>query len=145
MNEAEPTSIERALAVALDAHRGAVDKAGKPYILHVIRVMSRMTTDDERLVAILHDVVEDSHHTIEELRAMGFPPPVIAAVEKLTKPDGADYSAYISQLRDDPLACAVKLADLEDNMDIRRLDDPTEKDLARLRKYRAAWASLQSS
>ncbi len=145
MTDLEPTLLDRALALALDAHQGALDKAGKPYILHVLRVMSRMTTDEERLVAILHDVVEDSHHTIEELRATGFPAPVVAAVEKLTKPEGADYMAYVRALRDDPLARALKLADLEDNMDIRRIAEPTEMDLARLQKYRAAWASLQSS
>ena len=144
MEEKRPLSIfDRAIAMAAHAHAGQVDKAGQPYLLHVLRVMSHMTTDDERIVAILHDVVEDSDYTIEDVRAEQFPEEVVAAVALLTKPDSADYEKYVAAVSGNPLARAVKLADLEDNMDVRRITHPTDKDLARLLKYRRAWAFLR--
>ena len=140
---AAPSPIDRALALAVDVHTGVLDKAGEPYILHVLRVMARMSSEDERVVAILHDVVEDSDRTIDDLHRLGFSPAVVAAVQQLTKPPGADYQRYVAGVRGNPLARAVKLADLEDNMDVRRIADPTDKDLERLRKYRVAWAMLR--
>ena len=142
--ESRPLSlVDLALGLALAVHGGWQDKAGQPYILHVLRVMARMPTEQSRLVAILHDVVEDSAITTDDLLERGFPPAVVAAVGLLTKAEGTDYLDYIREVKSDPLATAVKVADLEDNMDIRRLSSPTEADVQRILKYRAAWSILQ--
>jgi (p)ppGpp synthase/HD superfamily hydrolase len=136
-------TVEDALALAVEAHRGQRDKAGQPYILHPLRVMMRLETDAERTVALLHDVVEDTPWTLERLRAAGYPEPVLSALDALTRRDGETYEAFIERLRPDTLARRVKLADLEDNMDVRRLAAVTPKDAERLARYRAAWARLR--
>ncbi|MFP2904880.1 HD domain-containing protein [Pyxidicoccus sp. 3LFB2] len=136
-------SLEDALALAVQAHHGQRDKAGQPYILHPLRVMMRLETDAERTVALLHDVVEDTPWTLERLRAAGYPEDVLAALDALTRRDGETYEAFVERLRPDALARRVKLADLEDNMDVRRLTQVTPKDAERLARYRAAWARLR--
>lgn len=135
--------IEDALELALKAHRGQVDKAGMPYILHPLRLMLKMTTDEARIVALLHDIVEDSPYTLDDLRQMGYADTILEAVDCLTKRADEDYMVAMQRVRHNPVARQVKLADLEDNMDIRRLSTLTEKDAERLRRYRAAWAFLQ--
>ena len=136
-------TLEDAIALAVEAHRGQRDKAGQSYILHPLRVMMRLETDEERTVAILHDVVEDTPWTLERLRAAGYPEAVLSALDALTRRDGETYEAFIERLRPDALARRVKLADLEDNMDVRRLASVTPKDTERLARYRAAWARLR--
>ncbi len=136
-------TLEDALALAVEAHRGQHDKAGQPYILHPLRVMMRLETDAERTVALLHDVVEDTPWTLERLRAAGYPEAVLSALDALTRRDGETYEAFVERLRPDALARRVKLADLEDNMDVRRLTAVTPKDAERLARYRAAWARLR--
>ncbi|WP_434387685.1 GTP pyrophosphokinase [Melittangium boletus] len=138
-------TLEDALALALEAHRGQRDKAGQVYLLHPLRVMLRLETETERMVALLHDVVEDSAFTLEDLRARGYPAPVLEALALLTRREGESYEAFIQRLRPHPLARRVKLADLEDNMDVRRLPAVTDKDAARLARYRAAWQSLRDA
>ncbi|MFY0573505.1 HD domain-containing protein [Cystobacter fuscus] len=138
-------TLEDALELAVRAHRGQLDKAGQPYILHPLRVMARLDTETERVVALLHDVVEDTPYTLERLRELGYGEDVLGALERLTKAEGEDYAAFIERVRPHPLARRVKLADLEDNMDVRRLPAVTAKDAERLARYRAAWARLKDT
>ena len=138
-------TLEDALELAVRAHRGQRDKAGQPYILHPLRVMARLDTETERMVALLHDVVEDTPYTLERLRELGYGEDVLGALERLTKAEGEDYAAFIERVRPHPLARRVKLADLEDNMDVRRLPAVTAKDAERLARYRAAWARLKDT
>lgn len=136
------STLERAIAIALTAHAGQVDKVGAPYILHPLRLMLRVSTTDEQIVAVLHDVVEDSTVTLADLRNEGFSPVIIAALDCLTHRAEVDYAAYVAHLSENPLARRVKLADLADNMDIRRLDTLDPKALARLERYHQAWVFL---
>lgn len=136
-------TLEDAIALAVEAHRGQRDKAGQTYILHPLRVMMRLETDTERMVAILHDVVEDTPWTLERLRGLGYPEEVLSALDCLTKREGETYEAFIERVLPHPLARRVKRADLEDNMDVRRLLAVTPRDAERLARYRAAWARLQ--
>lgn len=135
--------LERALGIALEAHAGQKSKDGLPYILHPLRLMVKMQTDEERIAAVLHDVVEDSAVTLEALRAAGFSGPVLEAVRLLTHEEGIGYEEYVERLRANPMARKIKLADLEDNSDIRRLSGIEEKDAERLRKYHRAWQILR--
>ena len=134
--------LERAVAIALDAHRGQRDKAGQAYILHPLRVMARVEGDAARLAALLHDVVEDSAWTLEQLRAEGFPEAVVAAVDALTRRQGEAYEAFIRRAAAHPVARAVKRADVEDNLDVRRLRRVTAQDAERLERYRRALLAL---
>ena len=134
--------LEDAIQLAVQRHRGQKDKAGAPYILHPLRVMARMATDVERMVAVLHDVVEDTGTTLDDLHQLGFPAAAISAVERLTRRAGEPYEAFIARIKPDPLARRVKLADLEDNMDLRRLSVVGERDLERLQRYLRAWREL---
>jgi (p)ppGpp synthase/HD superfamily hydrolase len=138
-------TLEDAIALAVEAHRGQRDKAGQSYILHPLRVMMRLQTDAERMAAILHDVVEDTPYTLERLRALGYPEEVLGALDCLTKREGENYEAFIERLRPHALARRVKLADLEDNMDVRRLPAVGPREAERLTRYRAAWSRLQES
>ena len=138
-------TLEDAIALAVEAHRGQRDKAGQTYILHPLRVMMRLEGEAERMVAVLHDVVEDSSYTLERLRELGYPEEVLGALEHLTKREGETYEAFIERVLPHPLARRVKLADLEDNMDVRRLPAVTAKDAERLARYRAAWSRLKQA
>jgi (p)ppGpp synthase/HD superfamily hydrolase len=131
-------TLERALVIAAQAHQGTTDKGGAPYILHPLRLMHQMTTADEQIVALLHDVVEDSPWTFDALRAEGFSEEVVSAVDGLTRREGETYEDFIARGVTNPLARRVKLADIEDNMDLRRLGDIGEKDLERLQRYQRA-------
>jgi hypothetical protein len=130
-----PHAVERALEIALRAHRGAVDKAGAPYILHPLRVMFAVAGEDERLAAILHDVVEDGDVTLDDLTRAGMPEAVVRAVDALTRRPDEDYAAFIDRVALDPVARAVKRADLDDNLDVTRLTEVGEKDRERINKY----------
>ena len=139
-------TFERALEIAAEAHRGQLDKAGEPYLLHPIRVMLRVSGEPERLTAILHDVVEDDPSwTLDRLRTEGFPDAIVAAVDRLTKRPGEPYDALIDRAAGDPIARQVKLADLEDNMSLLRISDPAEADLKRLERYRHAHDKLSGN
>jgi (p)ppGpp synthase/HD superfamily hydrolase len=135
-------TFERALEIATDTYAGQTDKAGEPYILHPLRLVHRMETTEERIVALLHDVVEDSDWELDELREAGFSDRVVTAVDQLTKPEGADYDAYVAAI-DHPLAVAVKQADLEDNLDLTRLSEIEDDDLERIEKYHRNLQRLQ--
>lgn len=141
------STLESAISLACEAHSGQVDKAGAPYILHPLRVMLAVDGDDARMAAVLHDVVEDSGVTLDQLRARGFPERVVEAVDSLTKRDdepGADsYRGFAERAAQNDIARRVKLADISDNMDLSRIESPTEKDFARLERYRQAKKLLE--
>jgi (p)ppGpp synthase/HD superfamily hydrolase len=136
--------LEKAIQCAVTAHAGQKDKAGAPYILHPLRIMMKMGNEVEMITAALHDVVEDSPLTLADLRAEGFSEEIIAAVDHLTRREGEAYEIFINRLRHNPLAVKVKLADLEDNMDIRRIRNVTESDIERIRKYHTAREKLSA-
>lgn len=137
------STLERAIAIAAKAHAGQVDKAGAPYILHPLRVMLRCSTPEARIVAVLHDLVEDTDTTIEDLRAEGFSEAVLAGLAAVTKRTGESYMDFVSRAALDPIGRLVKVADLLDNSDMSRISSPTAKDLERVEKYRLALAVLQ--
>ncbi len=138
-------TLEDAIELAVEAHRGQKDKYGEPYILHPLRVMFRLGWDAReaaRIAAVLHDVVEDTHVKLPELRRRGYSAEVLAAVELLTRRPEDSYEQFIERVLPNPLARRVKRADLEDNMELRRLPAVTEKEMERLARYRAAWARI---
>jgi hypothetical protein len=138
-------TLEDAIALAVEAHKGQRDKAGQTYILHPQRVMLRLDTEHERMAAILHDVVEDTPYTLERLRELGYPEEVLGALDCLTRRTGESYEAFIERVLPHPLARRVKLADLEDNMDVKRLPTVGPKETERLARYRAAWSRLKGA
>lgn len=138
-------TLERAIQIAVEAHAGQVDKAGAPYILHPLRLMLRGATPDEQMVAVLHDVVEDSPWTLEMLRAEGFNDAVVGGVEGMTRRADETYAAFIERAAQHPVARMVKLYDLEDNLDVRRLNTITEKDQGRLNRYLKSRRTLLES
>ena len=135
--------IEKSLKIALKAYAGQRDKAGKAYILHPIRIMLQMDSDYEMAVALLHDVVEDSNCSGNDLLAEGIPPDVVDAVLALSKRDGETYDQFIDRVAGNALAVKVKLADIEDNINVLRLDSVGDKDLERVAKYHKAWKKLK--
>lgn len=139
------STIERAIAIAVAAHAGQRDKVGEPYIFHPLRVMLRLRSNDERIVAILHDVVEDTDWTFDRLRAEGFSDIVIDAIDSVTKRQGEAYNDFVDRAGKNAIGRRVKLADLEDNSDLSRIAQPTEKDHQRIEKYRAAMMRLMKT
>ena len=135
--------IEKSLQIALQAHAGKTDKAGGEYILHPLRVMAKMNTDVERSVALLHDVIEDSDITAEDLLAEGIPAEVVEAVQCLTRDENEDYLEFVARTKKNRLAAKIKMADIEDNIDVLRLKSLKEHDLERIQRYHAAWRLLQ--
>jgi (p)ppGpp synthase/HD superfamily hydrolase len=135
--------LEKAIALAVEAHAGQAGKDGRPYILHPLHLMLQMETEVEMMTAVLHDVVEDTAVTFADLAALGFPEEVLDAVRLLTREEGVSYEAYVAAIKPHPLARRVKLADLEHNMDTRRIPHLQPKDLARLEKYHLAWEMLR--
>jgi (p)ppGpp synthase/HD superfamily hydrolase len=120
-----------------------VDKAGAPYVLHPLRIMLAVSSDDERIVAVLHDVCEDCPDwPLERLREEGFPLRILEAIAAVSKRAGETYEDFTTRAGGNPIGLAVKLADLRDNMDLSRLADPGERDWQRAEKYRAAIATL---
>ena len=130
--------LEKAIQIAARAHEGQKDKAGQAYILHPLRVMLRSSNDTERICGVLHDVIEDTDITLDMLRNQGFTSDVLAALDALTKRQGESYEDFTSRILKNEIACHVKLADLTDNMDLSRLQNPSEDDLRRVEKYQMA-------
>lgn len=133
-----------AMHLAINAHGKQLDKNGQPYIGHCFRVMSAGQTLEEKIVGVLHDILEDTKMSIIDLSAEGFSEHVIDAVHTLTKLENEDYDHYIGRVERNDLAIRVKLNDLTDNMDLRRLKFLTDDDVARMRKYLAAYNQLTS-
>lgn len=129
-------TLEKAIALAATAHAGQRDKGGQPYILHPLRVMLRLESDEERIAGVLHDIVEDTDVTLDALRTEGFSETVVSAVEALTKRPGETRLQAAARAAQHPVARAVKLADNAENSDLSRIPTPTSKDHERLEEYR---------
>ena len=136
------STLERAIQIAVQAHMGQKDKGGEPYILHPLRIMFKMHTDLERIVAVLHDVVEDSEWTLDHLRDEGFPNQVLAAVGCLTRRGNEPYENSIERVQVNIFARTMKIADLQDNLDVSRIPELTDKGVERIRKYQKALTVL---
>lgn len=137
------STLQRAIEIATEAHQGQFDKAGNEYIGHPLRVMEMGATEEEKIVGVLHDVIEDTDWTFGMLEAEGFSQEVIAALKCVTKiSENENYDDFIERVRKNPLATAVKINDLSDNMDIRRLPYLSDKDVKRLKKYLKAYKKL---
>ncbi|EJN26917.1 hypothetical protein PMI36_00808 [Pseudomonas sp. GM79] len=137
-------TLERAIAIAAAAHEGQMDKGGAPYILHPLRVMLRVNTLEERIVAVLHDVVEDCGISFDDLRNEGFSETVLMAIASVTKVPDESYEEFIERVAQNPIGRVVKLADLEENSDLSRIAQPSWEDLERVEKYRRAIGVLRS-
>ncbi len=135
-------TLERAIELAAHAHAGQADKGGEPYVLHVLRVMFAVEGEHARMAAVLHDIVEDTPMTLDQLRAEGFPEKVVRAVQALTKLPGETRLEAAQRAAQDPIARIVKLADNADNQNLERLPELTDKDVARLREYKKVRALL---
>ncbi len=136
-------TLERAIEIAVEAHSGQLDKSGCEYIGHPLRVMAAGNTIEEKIVGVLHDVVEDSEWTFEMLVAEGFSAEIVEALRCLTRLSETEpYDKFIARVKSNPLAVAVKLNDLTDNMDIRRLPYISDKDVKRLKRYLKAYKQL---
>lgn len=138
------TILEKSLKIALEGHSGQKDKSGKPYILHPLRLMSKAGSEEEQITALLHDVVEDSAYTFDDLIIEGIPQNIIDSLECLTKREGEKYNSFISRILENKLAVKVKLLDIEDNINTLRLEKLTDEDLKRVAKYHKAWHILKS-
>ena len=128
-------TLERAIEIAARTHAGQTDKGGAPYILHPLRVMLRVAPGAQQIVAVLHDVVEDSDVTFEDLEREGFSAEVVKGLRAVTKVEGESYEDFVARAALDPVGKAVKLADLMENSDLSRIAEPSQKDLGRVEKY----------
>ena len=138
-------NIDRAIMIASIAHSGQKDKAGKPYILHPLRVMFSVETEEQKIVAVLHDVIEDTYIQTQHLREHGFSEDIINAIESVTKKEGESRMDAAKRTKLNIIGTVVKLADLKDNMDLSRIAIPTEKDLLRIAKYEEVKNFLESN
>ncbi|MCR5694205.1 MAG: GTP pyrophosphokinase [Clostridia bacterium] len=129
---------KKAMRLCFEAHKDQVDKSGLPYVHHPFHLAEQMETEDTVTVALLHDVVEDTDYTLEDIKAMGFPEQVIRALALLTHDPSVPYMDYVAEIRSDPIAKAVKLADLKHNSDLSRLDGVDERAMERVEKYAKA-------
>lgn len=133
-----------ALLIAIRAHEGQEDKSEREYVMHPICVAERCKDPRAKIVALLHDTIEDTNITADYLRSEGFPEEIIGAVLSVTKQEGESYEDFVCRAAENPIGKEVKIADLEDNMDIRRLETISDDDVNRLRKYLKAWHYLNS-
>jgi (p)ppGpp synthase/HD superfamily hydrolase len=134
--------LEKAISIAANAHSDQKDKAGKPYILHPIRVMLKLNSEEEMIIGVLHDVIEDTNITSDDLLLSGFSINIVNTLICLSRDKKQSYDSYIDNICTNKLACKVKLADLEDNMNINRIPNPTEKDYQRNERYHAAYLKI---
>ncbi len=133
---------KKAILVAFKAHAGQMDRAGLPYILHPLHIAEQMKDEDTCVVALLHDVIEDTDMTLDDLRQYGFTEAQLEGVRLMTHEDGVDYFDYVRAIKKNEIAKAVKLEDLKHNSDTTRLAEVTDKDMERLKKYKKAEAIL---
>jgi len=132
------SDLDKAVAIATKAHAGQLDKAGQPYILHPLRLMFKFQHEIERVIAVLHDVVEDSDVSLDDLKKFGFTPPVIETIDCLSRRIDESYEDFIFRVSSNSLARKIKIEDLKDNLDLTRINSISEKDLARVEKYHKA-------
>jgi (p)ppGpp synthase/HD superfamily hydrolase len=135
---------EKAMRLCFDAHKDQEDKSGIPYVFHPIHLAEQMEEEKTTVVALLHDVVEDTDLSLEDLLEEGFPADVVEAIGLMTHAKGVDYMDYVQEIKKNPLARIVKMADLRHNSDPTRLRDPNEKILEKRRTYREALAFLEA-
>jgi (p)ppGpp synthase/HD superfamily hydrolase len=135
--------LDKAIELARIAHEGQLDKGGQPYIDHPLRVMDNVETVEEKIVAVLHDAVEDSDLTLEDLSRIGFSEEIVKAIAAITKHEGEKRNDYLSRVMNNPIALKVKIADMTDNAEISRIPNPTEKDRERTRIYKKNIIKLQ--
>ena len=133
---------EKAMQIAIKLHMGQLDKGGNDYINHPVRVERSCTCQEDRLVALLHDTIEDGDITADYLLMQGFPREIVDAILSVSRKRGEDYFEFIQRCKANPIGRRVKICDLEDNMDITRLNELTEKDIERLKKYHKAYKML---
>ena len=134
---------KKALKLCFEAHKEQIDKSGMPYVFHPFHLAEQMKTEETTIVALLHDVIEDTHYTSPDLSAMGFEQAVIDAIALMTHADNVDYMDYVRAIKENPIAKTVKLADLKHNSDLTRLDVMDEKSLTRREKYLKAIKLLE--
>ena len=134
---------KQAMKLCFEAHKNQKDKSGMPYVFHPFHLAEQMTDELTTVAALLHDVVEDTDYTFGDLRDMGYPEKVLEALMLLTHDDATPYLAYVERLKENPIASAVKLADLRHNSDLSRLDHVDQKALDRVEKYKKAIALLE--
>jgi len=138
------SNLERAIILATRAHSGQVDRSGQPYILHPLRVMLKVSSEEARIVAVLHDVLEDTDVTAHDLAAEGFSEEIVEAVQAMSRHEEESYEDFVLRAKQNSLARTVKMADIEDNMDPSRNVEPSEKDMERLSKYGRALDELMT-
>ena len=136
---------KKALKLCFEVHKNQTDKSGMPYVFHPFHLAEQMQDEESTVVALLHDVIEDSDHTVDDLRRMGFSETVLSAIALMTHDPDVPYMDYVAKIKEDPIARAVKLADLKHNSDASRLDRVTPHDEARLEKYKKAIALLEDA
>ena len=136
---------KKAMKLCYEAHKDQVDKSGMPYVFHPFHVAEQMTDEATTIVALLHDVVEDTDYTLEDLAAEGFGKDILEAVALMTHEDDVPYLEYVAKLKDNPIARAVKLADLAHNSDLSRIGEVDEETRERLEKYKKAMALLKGN
>ena len=134
---------KKAMKLCFEAHKDQKDKSGLPYVHHPFHLAEQMETEDTTIVALLHDVVEDTEYTLDDIRAMGFPERIIEALSYMTHDDAVPYLDYVAKIKENPIATAVKMADLKHNSDLSRLAVVDEKALKRVEKYRKAMKILE--
>lgn len=134
---------KKALKLCFEAHKEQVDKSGMPYVFHPFHLAEQMQTEETTVVALLHDLVEDTNYTIKDLTSMGFDKNITDAIALMTHADDVEYMDYVREIKNNPIAKAVKLADLKHNSDLTRLDVVDEKALSRREKYLKAIAILE--
>ena len=134
---------KKALSLCFEAHKGQLDKSGLPYVFHPFHLAEQMADEVTTIVALLHDVVEDTNYTLDDLRDLGFPKAAIEAINCMTHDKTIPYMDYVAKIKENPIARTVKLADLRHNSDLSRIEAITEKDLERVEKYKRAIALLE--
>ena len=134
---------KKALKLCFEAHKKQVDKSGMPYVFHPFHLAEQMQTEETTVVALLHDLVEDTDYTIEDLTSMGFDKNITDAIALMTHADNVEYMDYVRKIKNNPIAREVKLADLKHNSDLTRLDIVDEKALSRREKYLKAIKLLE--
>lgn len=138
-------TLDKAILIAVQSHQGQKDRYGINYILHPLRVMFKVDSEEEKTVAILHDVVEKTSWTIEKLQKEGFPKDILIAVDLLTRRKSQSYLGYIKKLKENALATRVKIADIEDNMDLQNMNELSENNFKKLSMLHKAWITLKKA
>lgn len=133
---------KKAIKLMFEKHKDQVDKSGMPYVFHPFHLAEQMDDEETTITALLHDIVEDTDTTFEDLRELGFSDNIINALKLMTHDKNIDYFEYVKNISKNPIARKVKIKDLEHNMDTSRLDEVTDKDLERVKKYKKCYKYL---